>query len=315
VVSAYEYGFTSRLGGVKIDGMDTWPHVLSGYEMAAVLEELHEHGAVVVRDRAGTQEDFVEFTDDLMESLPHHSVATRERDIVAAESHVATVNKGMDEIPLHRESSFLPTQPDVLAFYCQRPPAADGQTTLCDGVKLLTELSGDVRAFVESQTFTWRFRMPFERWSIALGTDSEEIASRRIGTLMTRFASLATYEYRFDDGYLDGTYRSPLILPTFWGKRPAFANSLLQYYYRKPGPLVARHLHNATISGGRDFPEDMLAAVQQCAEGLVSETNWQAGDAVIVDNSHVMHGRRSFQDNFRRILVRLGHYRPEVAAR
>jgi hypothetical protein len=282
--------------------------------MAAALRGLSERGAVAIRDRAGTRDEFVEFTDELMESLPHHSVATKERDIVVADSNVATVNKGMDDVPLHRESSFLPTQPDLLAFYCEHPPAAGGQTTLCDGVRLLTELPEDIRAFVEGEVFIWRFRMPFERWSVALGTDSQEAASRRIGQLMTRFAPLATYAYGFDGGYLDGTYRAPLVLPTLWGRHPAFANSLLQYYYRKPGPLVAKHLHHATISGSRIFPAEMLAVIQQCAERLLYETNWRAGDAVLVDNSRVMHGRRSFKDELRRILVRLGNYRPGTIA-
>lgn len=303
----------SQRFGYRDDGR-SWPVVLASYGTAAVLRELIEHGAVVVRDPAGTRAEFVEFTDELMESLPHHSIATKEREVVTAESNLATVNKGMDDIPLHRESSFLPIQPDVLAFYCEHPSAAGGQTTLCNGVRLLAELPEDVRAFVEDEVFIWQFRMPFERWSIAFGTDSEEMASQRIGQLMTRFAPLATYDYRFDDGYLDGTYRSPLVLPTFWGRRDAFANSLLQYYYRQPGPLVARHLHHATISGGRRFPADVLAVIRDCAEGLISEMSWQAGDAMLVDNSHVMHGRRSVGDTARRVLVRLGNYLPEVAA-
>jgi len=291
-----------------------WPAVLSRYDPDDVLRELAGHGAVVVRGPAATREAFVELTDGLMESLPHHSVATREREVVAAESNLATVNRGMDAIPLHRESSFLPTQPDVLAFYCEHPPAEGGQTTLCDGVRLLAELPDDVRGFAEEEAFTWRFRMPFERWSVALGTSSKEMASQRIGQLMARFAPLATYDYRFDGEHLDGTYQAPLVLPTFWGRRAAFANSLLQYYYREPGPLVARHLHHAAISGGRQFPAGMLAVIRDCAEGLISEVAWQAGDTVLVDNSHVMHGRRPVGDPARRVLVRLGNYLPEASA-
>jgi hypothetical protein len=92
-----------------------WPFVLSSYDIPAVLRELSEHGAVIVRDPGGTLEEFIEFTDELMESFQHHSVATKERDVVVAESNVATVNKGMDHVPLHRESSFLPIQPDMLS--------------------------------------------------------------------------------------------------------------------------------------------------------------------------------------------------------
>jgi Taurine catabolism dioxygenase TauD, TfdA family len=290
-----------------------WPAVVPRYDLATVLSELRERGAVIIRDAAGSLERFVDFTDQLMVSFQHHSVATRERDVVASQSNVATVNKGTDDIPLHRESSFLPTQPDVLAFYCEQPAAAGGQTTLCDGVRLLAGLPAQARSFIEGEVFSWRFRMPFERWSVALGTGSEEAVASRISELMTRFAPLSTYEYRFEDGFLDGTYRSPLVLPTFWGGRPAFSNSLLQYYYRAAGPLVARQLHHAEISGGRAFPADVLEVIRQCADGLTAQADWQAGDAVLVDNSHVMHGRRSFTDQRRRVLVRLGNYRRGIA--
>jgi hypothetical protein len=291
----------------------TFPTVAEN-DPAVALNALRTDGAVIIRNPDGALADFVALTDEIVETFPHHSVATKERDAVGAkETNVATVNKGTDAIPLHRESSFLPTQPDVVALYCQRPPASGGQTTLCDGVALLAALPEDVRSFLQSEVLSWRFVLPPERWTVVLGTTSQEEASLHIKELMTRYAPpLATYDFTFTDDCLDGTYRAPFVLPTFWGKVPAFSTSLLGYYHRRQGAYVAKHLHQLTISDGRPFPEDMLDVIAACAEKLVVETQWQPGDIVLADNSRVMHGRRAIVDEQRRILARLGRYRADV---
>lgn len=290
------------------------PGFIGTHDVDEALSELRERGAVIIRRPGASVDSFTEFTGQIINSFPHYSVATKERDVITRESHIQTVNKGSDRIPLHRESSFLPTQPDLLAFYCQQPPATGGQTTLCDAVTLLEEMPGDARAFVEGEVFIWTTRLPFERWSVALETSSQSAAAERIERLMARSAPLSTYKYHFDGDVLEGTYQCPLVLPTFWGKHPAFSNSLLQWYYREDGPLVARHLHHVTISGGRSFPADLLAVINECAERMIFETKWQAGDIVLVDNSRVMHGRRSIEDANRRIFVRIGNYRPRTLA-
>jgi hypothetical protein len=285
---------------------------LSGSE-SYLLDALRDHGAVILRDRRYSLSDFEDLTGRFMVSFAHHSVATHEREVVGqAAANIATVNRGSDPIPLHRESSFLPTQPDVLALYCERPARQGGQTTLCDGVALLAALPADVRAFLEGQVLVWRFRMPPERWHAVFGTDSPQAATARIKELMVR-APEATYEFVFDGQDLDGTYRAPFILPTYWGKVPALSTSVLGYFHRRPGPYVAKNLHEVTLGDGRAVPADVLEAIAGHGEALAIEVEWNAGDVVVVDNSRVMHGRRAVTDPQRRILARFGHYRPEVA--
>jgi len=115
--------------------------VIPGSDPDAALDALKTHGVVVLHDPDRTLAGFVELTDRIFDIDPYHSVATRERDAVGdSGTNVATVNKGRDAMPLHRESSFLPTQPDVVTLFCQHAPARGGQTTVCDGVALLAAL-------------------------------------------------------------------------------------------------------------------------------------------------------------------------------
>jgi TfdA family taurine catabolism dioxygenase TauD len=285
----------------------------SRFELADAVSALRERGMVLIRDPAFTVTNFVEATDQIMDTIAHHSIATGERQVVGeAVEHVATVNQGNDAIPLHRESSFLPTQPDVLALYCRRPPTSGGQTVVCDGVALAQVLPDPLRRFLDREQLVWRFRMPPQRWNAVLNTTSQKVAAVRIAELMKR-APLATYDYFFDDGHLDGTYRSPLLLPTFWQSEPALSTSVLNYYHRNAGPYVAKSLHTVTLSDGSAVPEYVLETITDCGERLSAEVTWQPGDMLLIDNSHVMHGRRRVQDTNRDIIVRMGHYRPTIA--
>jgi Taurine catabolism dioxygenase TauD, TfdA family len=299
--------------GDRDDAMQ--PMLLAEWDLVPILDHLRMHGMVMVRDRHATSRGFIDWTSVLMDALPQSAVAAKERDSVSPAYHVATVNKGVDPVPLHREASFVPTQPDLLAFYCEQPPDSGGQTILCDGVALLQALPGDVQRFVVSHSLDWMLQIPGERWRVAFGCDTPQDAARRIDELMAR-APTATYQYQFDGDWLVGTYRCPLVLPTFWGGQPAFCNSVLGYYFRDPGPYVAKHLHAVGLAPDRrPIPADILEAVRADAEALTVEVKWRAGDIVLVDNSHVMHGRRAVTDPVRRIHLRFGNYRPGLDPR
>jgi hypothetical protein len=291
------------------------PPLLTDWDLVPILDHLRMHGMVMIRDRHVTSRSFIDWTSVLMDALPQSAVAAQERESVSSAYHVATVNKGVDPVPLHREGSFVPTQPDLLAFYCAHAPDSGGETTLCDGVALLQALPGDVQRFVMSHSLDWMLRIPGERWRMALGRDTPQAAARRIDELMAR-APLATYHYQFDGDWLEGTYRCPLVLPTFWSRQPAFCNSVLGYYFRNPGPYVAKHLHAVGLTPDRrPIPSDILEAVREHAEALTAEVRWRAGDIVLVDNSHVMHGRRAVADPMRRIHIRFGNYQPGLYTR
>jgi alpha-ketoglutarate-dependent taurine dioxygenase len=291
------------------------PPLLTDWDLAPILNHLRMHGMVTIRDRRATSRSFIDWTSVLMDALPQSAVAAQERDSVSSANHVATVNKGVDPVPLHREGSFVPTQPDLLAFYCEQAPGSGSQTTLCDGVALLQALPGDMQRFAVNHSLDWILRIPGERWRMAFGCDTPRDAARRIDELMAR-APAATYHYQFDGDWLEGTYRCPLVLPTFWSKKPAFCNSVLGYYFRDPGPYVAKHLHAVGLSPDRrPIPTDILEALREHAEALTVEVNWRAGDIVLVDNSHVMHGRRAVADPKRRIHLRFGNYQPGLDPR
>ena len=54
-----------------------------------------------------------------------------------------------------------------------------------------------------------------------------------------------------------------------------------------------------------EIPEDVRQEIDEVTENLTAEIPWAAGDMAIVDNTRMLHGRRSFTDENRAILARM----------
>lgn len=284
--------------------------VIGSRDVDAVREALKEHGAVVVRAGASL-DDFEALSDQLITPMVHHSTSTTvERDAVNADGTTATVNKGMDYIPLHREGSYAPGCPDLLMLYCVRPADPSdpgGQTNLCDGVELLNALPTNIQKFVNDAVLKWSWSAAPERWRASLGVGSKEAALTRLQLLTKRLPTWEKLDAEFDGDVLKGVFQTLCVIPTRWGNKRSFCNSLLIYHYRQATEFYPKHQYVPALSDGSPFPPDMLEEISAYANERTHSTHWQANDILIFDNSRYMHGRTGFKDTRRQILVRMGH--------
>jgi alpha-ketoglutarate-dependent taurine dioxygenase len=288
--------------------------ILNTREVSAVRDALKEHGAIVIRSGA-TLNDFESLSDQLITPMVHHSTSTTvERDAVNAAGTTATVNKGMDYIPLHREGSYAPGCPHLLILYCVRPadPAdPGGQTNLCDGVELLDALPSKIQKFVNDAILKWSWSATPERWRASLGVDIPEAALARLNKMVARLSSWEKLDAEFEGDVLKGVFQTLCVIPTRWGGKRSFCNSLLIYHYRQATEFYPKHQYVPTMSDGSPFPHQMLEEISGYANERTHSTHWQANDILIFDNSRYMHGRTGFKDTRRQILVRMGHVREE----
>ena len=285
--------------------------VLTERDPVTVRDALAEHGAVIIRAGA-TLSDFEELSNQLITPMVHHSTSTTvERDVVNADGTTSTVNKGMDYIPLHREGSYAPGCPDLLMLYCVRPAVEGGQTTLCDGVELLDALPSKTQQFVKDAILRWSWSAPPERWMAALGADTKEAAVARLKVMSSRLPAWEKLEARFEGDTLNGVFQTLCVIPTRWGRRLSFCNSLLIYHYRQATDFYPKHMYVPTMGDGAPFPADLLEEIFAIANDRTHSTHWQANDILVFDNSRYLHGRTGFTDTRRQIFVRMGHVKGE----
>lgn len=286
---------------------------LEDSNLEAVILGLKQYGAVRILPPCKV-EDFEESMLALMVPIVHQSTKTDERDRIRTDGTTSTVNKGLDAIPFHREASYAPNAPDILALYCVRPAKDYGQTELCDGAVLLDSLSAEIRRFVCNITLKWSWTAPPDRWQAALGVNTVEEATGLIAALSKLLPEGESFEGAFEGDVLEGEYSTPCVTTSLISGRKAFSNSLLIHRYRKGFALFRRDLFRPTLEDGSQFPDDVLAEIYKTAQEIKYTTDWQPQEMLIFDNVRVMHGRQAFDDRDRQIYIKMGHIRKELIA-
>lgn len=282
------------------------PHLLDENGAPAVRSALDEYGAVLLRGGYSLA-DFEALTDSLMNPVVHPA-AGKEREPVSGDGRTATVSKGSHAIALHRELSYAPGTPDLLAFYCERPSARGGETTLCDGVALLDRLPAEIAGFLRDNSLAWSWKASAARFRVSKA-EHIPLVLAELNRLPSTKGHLSG---ELQGEMFHGTYTTSFLAPTGNPARDAFSNSLLITLRDNPefaGHMQGEYTTTAALGDGGEFPLEMLRTISRHADEVTHAFVWQAGDIVVLDNSRFLHGRRPIVDEDRRILTRMGSVR------
>jgi hypothetical protein len=144
-------------------------------------------------------------------------------------------------------------------------------------------------------------------WQSTLGSESREDAEARLHKLGYSWEWL-------DDGCLKATTPVLPAVREVPGGRKTFFNQLIAAFR---GWKDARNDPSKAIRFGDGSPldRDAVQVAIDLAEELSFDVPWQKGDAVLIDNFVVMHGRRTFRGT-RKVLASLAepHTREGMAA-
>ncbi|MGC5030312.1 TauD/TfdA family dioxygenase [Micromonospora sp. DT229] len=285
---------------------DSQVPVLTGTpEPPEILATVAEQGVVLLRDGGWQRDTFVALGDALMEPVAYAGGFQQERDVIGGDRTTTSVTRGTMGMPLHREASYGPGSPDLLTFLCERPADDGGRTTLCDGVALLNALPDEVRAECEQMEIVWENTLPAEDWQRTFDTDDPETvrpALRQWEPYLRPWESLGVHTAGTALVIGFGTRCTP---PTRFGGVPAFCNSL--FVSRPDEDEYHDQRLRVRTAAGAPVPARLLSIAAEVAQRLTVAVPWQAGDVLIVDNSRYLHGRQSFTDTGRSVMVRMGH--------
>lgn len=59
------------------------------------------------------------------------------------------------------------------------------------------------------------------------------------------------------------------------------------------------------FSNGEKIPDDIILTIEQIANTLSVPITWQKGDIAIIDNTRILHGRRTLTDTERLLYSRM----------
>jgi len=214
------------------------------------------------------------------------------RSPIDAKGQIYSVNSGGEAFALHPELSREPWKPDAAFFACLSAPAADGATTICDGIALARALPAEARAALASRRLCYvapAWPSVLEYW---LGTARPDEATLR--------APPPGCPYRFArdrSGGLVRYFTRPALHKPMFADELAFGNFLLF----------------ARFNNGRgDFPlfddltpvpEAVLQAAKAAGDATQAPIRWREGDVLMLDNTRFMHGRTAIIDPGERLIA------------
>jgi alpha-ketoglutarate-dependent taurine dioxygenase len=292
---------------VKIDIL---PGPCSGIDAQALGRLVFEKGVVLIRNGSCRRDDFLRLSDAAGADFVcatgggtgHIGGGYSGRNIVDGIPSLFTVTgKGFNHgVPLHGELYFQQADPpELLWFYCSVPPAAGGQTLVCDGQALFAALPGYLQRLLAGADLVYLRRMDAAVWPAYFGSgDAGEVAARRCSPGMEVTLN--------DDGSMTTRFRSPAVRMRCGV--PVFINNLL--------PFALREIHTPAetraqvrLGNGEALAAADVLEIERIAAPLTAMIDWQAGDILVVDNTRTLHGRAPVLDQQREIHVRLSHAR------
>lgn len=292
---------------LPVDALRDW--VSSNRE--TLLQQTTQHGGVLLRGAIGAD---VEAFDAVvaalgLENFPYdQSLSNAVR--VNRTDRVFSANEAPPEVQIffHHEMAQTPLYPRYIFFFCEVAPESGGATPLVRSDWLLEQLRRQHPQFVEDCQ-----RLGLKYTNVMPGHDDPESGMGRSWQKTLRASDRAAAEARLGElGYSytwleDDCLRATTpVLPAVMEVAPGrwtFFNQLIAAFC---GWKDERNDPSQAIRFGDDHPldPDAVRTAIELSESLAYDHAWQPGDVVLLDNTIVMHARRSFTGR-RKVLASL----------
>ncbi|WP_437222729.1 TauD/TfdA family dioxygenase [Planctomicrobium sp. SH661] len=280
-----------------------------------LLRSATQHGAILFRDfPLKTAEDFDAFVTSLgISNFPYRqslSNAVRKNRT----ERVFTANEAPPEVTIlfHHEMAQTPIYPEWILFFCELAAQEGGATPICRSDILydrLKELSPQFVTDCERKGLKYSNVMPEDddlqsgmgrSWKGTLGVETRIQAERRLQEL--------NYSWQWlDDGSLRVTTPALPAVKEIQPGRKSFFNQLIAAFlgWKDSRNTISESLRHGD---GTQLDRDAVLQTVALAEELAFDLHWQAGDVVLIDNTVVMHARRTFKGP-RQIMASLAEMR------
>jgi len=280
-----------------------------GSNRELVGQKLVENGAILFRGFGiRTAEDFHHLTSAASGELLQYRERSTPRTAVGDRIYTSTEYPADQEIPMHNENSYSHKWPRKLWFFCHQAAPEGGETPLADSRKMLERIDPEVRRrFVEKGVMyvrnyregldlDWRTafqtddREQVEEYCRQSGSEFEWLDGDRLRTRQVRHAVMDHPETG------DTVWFNQAHLFHVSSLAPEVRESLLELHGEEDLP------RNTYYGDGTPIEDSTMDHIRELYRQESVTFPWQEGDALLVDNVLVAHGRRPFSGP-RKILV------------
>lgn len=252
-----------------------------------------DYGVVLFRNFSFGQSELNALTSQYCSGFVMNKQPNRQQ--ISGDGRTQSVNLDPSAFPLHPEMSQVPWRPDIAWFACAQPPKSGGETTLCDGLKIVDGMRGETREYLSGRLFLYKKRaLPEECkfWAGVSDPSEESLKRQRVDS---------PFKFVIEGGVLFKLFLTPALYQPMFSNRLAFGSFL----------LFRRLLHNKKnfplFEDGSIVPEGVFNEIKMVSDRYTVNHQWVKNDILMVDNTRFMHGRRAIDDlNERRIATQFG---------
>ena len=125
-----------------------------------VISLFKKNGCILFRNFKFTAENYKKFTDIFTKNYATDTNDVSRRKKTKYSKFIRHVDVGYKKMSLHSEASFSPAWPEIVWFFCEEPAKNNGETTICDGIKLWESLSEKTKEFFLSNPLKYKLKIP-----------------------------------------------------------------------------------------------------------------------------------------------------------
>lgn len=252
-----------------------------------ILEKFEKKGVLKFSNITTNPKNLLKFTDMFSKSYSNDALRRKKRLV---KNRIHNVDVGFQAVKLHSETSFSPSRPEIIWFYCLKAPKTDsGKTLICDGVELWKNLSGNTKIFFLQDPICYSLKVPLIK----------KIKGKGKRPWFLNNPGVKSCYLNLDDGTIEFDYIKFAVQESRDHNKLCFANHLFVSLQSEP-QLLARKMYN-----GKQIPKKIMKEINEKSKKITKKIDWKNYDLIMVDNIRFMHGREKInkKDNTRDIVI------------
>ena len=253
--------------------------ILSQKEHEDILKKFKKNGVVIFSNISSKIQNLSKFVDLFSQAYSHDA---QRRKIRFNNRNIRNVDVGYNKILLHSETSFSPSRPEIIWFYCVKPPKTNsGKTILCDGVDLWNSLSTHTKTFFLGDPVCYSLKIPI----------NNKIKGKGKRPWFLNNPGVKNCYLNLDDKSIEFKYVKFAVEEANYINKLCFSNHLFVPLSSEP-QILSRKMYN-----GKIIPKKIEDEIHEKANKLTKRITWVKNDLVMIDNIRFMHGRENINKN------------------
>jgi len=270
---------------------------------AQIWDAVSDRGAVLFHGFHVDADDFYAFASRFNRAFL--TSPFDDRKTLSDKNELQTVTLGQFGLTLHFEYGNSPLRPDLLWFYCRRPPAAGqgGETLVADGAAIFDKLSPSTQDMLLNRRIKYTNFVPRDAFD-AITNESGMKSIVGNNALDAMAASGASKILEASDQRIVYEYVASSVCTPSNGRRHICQNCFGDPY-KRPSDKDAEKSFSTVVTweDGSDIEKAVVDELRLAAGSATRGIKWRAEDFVLIDNNRVMHGRRPTKDPERDIVL------------